>query len=589
MPDPITGVVGGSVVSGVLGSRSQKKAADKQADAIKDGQKISAEAAAKAREDVLASYAPAFKDIATGVQNARNDLLAGRITTNELLNNAFASSANTFRTSAQQAMQALVGPSGQTVQQGSQLRQAQGRAGQLIGDEMPSEVKGVPGSKSLLRDIRRQQADTGIRLPNADKKPSDYKGNNSYRRMMVDQDPYLSKDEKDKLKWRLSQQPEGSVDENFWVDYTEMTGGKAGTLQEARKVYENEQMLEGVTPSVTGGMDQLETAIGQDLTLAAPQGNYGLSAAEDELRRARRGQLRTFDQAAEGALSSLRKGSTTGRRDINRSSRQALGFLDPYREAGQGALDREAALTGALGAKAQAQAFKDYNESPGQKYLREQQEKALLRSSAAIGGLGGGNVRTALQEQAAGIASQNYQQDLENLRSLASRGQQAAGTSAGISQQQGAQLANIAQQLGMSESQVQQMLGQQKANVIGETGQQISGLRYGTGQDISRMLMGAGGQLSGMETQLGSQLGTIDQQTAANLSNLSAQYGQQISGLRTGLGSTLANIGVGQGSQQANLATQLGDAQAAGVTNPVGNIASKLTGLVAYKPSLFGF
>ena len=55
MPDPITGVVGGSVVSGVLGSRSQKKAADKQADAIKDGQKISAEAAAKAREDVLAS------------------------------------------------------------------------------------------------------------------------------------------------------------------------------------------------------------------------------------------------------------------------------------------------------------------------------------------------------------------------------------------------------------------------------------------------------------------------------------------------------------------------------------------------------
>lgn len=47
--------------------------------------------------------------------------------------------------------------------------------------------------------------------------------------------------------------------------------------------------------------------------------------------------------------------------------------------------------------------------TPGQEFIRERQRQALLRSAGAIGGLGGGRVRTALQQQAAGFAQQDIQ------------------------------------------------------------------------------------------------------------------------------------------------------------------------------------
>lgn len=617
-------VVGGSVVGGVLSSRSQRKAADKQADAIKDGQKISSEAAAQAREDVLATYAPAFKDVAKGIQNARNDLLAGRISTIDVLDNAFLGAGRTLQTNAQQAMDALVGGP----QQQSGLRFAAGGPSGSISQ--PSSLRDASKKRStseLINIIESQKPKDTSR--STDVKPIEsYSGENKAIQRDIDSQPFLSKREKNRLKQIASKGADAKL--NFADEYRRITGYATG--DEAKAAYAKQQALTGDSPELKGTLLQRPTSLGQTQTLAAPQGNYGLSGAESALRQAERGQLGAYGKAAQqslgsiregfsgarddlsqseaDALSALRSGASQGRRDISTASQRAMNLYQPYRAAGRGAINREAALSGALGPEAQARAFEEYTESPGQKYLREQQEKALLRSSAAIGGLGGGNVRTALQEQAAGIASQNYQQDLENLRSLASRGQQAAGASANIVQQRGAQLANIANQLGLSESQVQQstgtqlaqlardqglsesqvqqLLGQQVAGTIGQTGQQISGLRYGTGQDISRTLLGAGGQLSQLQSGFGSQLANIDQQTAANLANLSAQYGQQTSGLRTGLGSTLANIGVGQGSQQANLATQLGTAQAAGVTNPIGNIASQLTGLVAYNPSLFG-
>ena len=58
----------------------------------------------------------------------------------------------------------------------------------------------------------------------------------------------------------------------------------------------------------------------------------------------------------------------------------------------------------------QAQAFQQLKESPGQQFLRKRQEKAILRNASATGGLGGGNVLNALQENAFNLA----QTDIEN-------------------------------------------------------------------------------------------------------------------------------------------------------------------------------
>ena len=117
------------------------------------------------------------------------------------------------------------------------------------------------------------------------------------------------------------------------------------------------------------------------------------------------------------------------------------GQLDPYRTTGTDALSQQRALLGLGGAEQQQAAFSAFGNSPGQKFLRDRQEKALLRNQAAIGGLGGGNVRTALQEQAAGIAQQDFNNQFGRLGQLSGQGLQAttaggqfgAGTAANIS------------------------------------------------------------------------------------------------------------------------------------------------------------
>lgn len=364
--------------------------------------------------------------------------------------------------------------------------------------------------------------------------------------------------------------------------------------------------------------------------MQAPEGQYGLAGSEDALSRMLASQTGSLTQGAYDAfgtmqrgsdqarsditgqldqgLSALRAGVETGRGDVSQTGQSAISRFDPYAQTGQSALDIEAARSGALGPEAQAQAFADYAESPGQQWAREQQEQALIRNQASTGGSQSGNVLTALQEQAAGRSSQNYQQDLQNLRSLAERGQSAVGSQAGIETQMGrdmaqmamtggqselsarqdagSQMAQLAQQTGMSQSQLQQMLGQNLSNVTGQAGTNVANLRSQAGRDIANQLNLSGDQLARLQSGQGTNLANIDQQTAANLANISGQQGQQTSGLRTGLAAMLANLATGQGSQQANLALQAGDAQAGGVTNPWGNTASTLTGLIASNPQL---
>lgn len=119
--------------------------------------------------------------------------------------------------------------------------------------------------------------------------------------------------------------------------------------------------------------------------------------------------------------------------------------LAPFREAGVSALQQQQALLGLSGQEAQQQAFAGLQESPGQQFLRERQQRALLRNQSAIGGLGGANVRTALQEQAAGFAQQDLQNQFGRLGQLSGQGH-AAGTNIGqFGQQTAGNIANLQQ------------------------------------------------------------------------------------------------------------------------------------------------
>lgn len=273
------------------------------------------------------------------------------------------------------------------------------------------------------------------------------------------------------------------------------------------------------------------------------------------------------------AQNSLSYGTNLGRQDVSDYTDQALSQLDatkesslsyyqPYSEAGQAALEKEAALSGAYGPEAQQQAIDDYIESPGQKYLREQQERSLLRNQAAIGGLGGANVRTALQEQAMGIASTQQQQYLENLRSLAMRGQEVAGVQSAVSNQSGVAganlmanaggtLAQLAQQYGLSSADLTRMSSTNLANLANQTGLTLSSLQQGTSQARAGLATNVGsslanakaasvGDISGLQSQLATNSLTANQNLSNMMAGLTTQTGTNLSELTAQQGSALA-------------------------------------------------
>lgn len=133
----------------------------------------------------------------------------------------------------------------------------------------------------------------------------------------------------------------------------------------------------------------------------------------------------------------------------------------PFRQAGLSALSQQQALLGLSGQAEQQQAFQAFEDSPGQQFIRQRQQRALLQNTAAIGGLGGGNVRGALQQQAAGFAQQDFQNQLNRLGGLAGQGQIATANVAQLG-------AGAAQQIGQfgiqaGQAQASGILGAQQA------------------------------------------------------------------------------------------------------------------------------
>jgi len=182
--------------------------------------------------------------------------------------------------------------------------------------------------------------------------------------------------------------------------------------------------------------------------------------------------------AARDAASIQAQGAQAGIAEQRRQFDLTQEMLRPRVEAGDLALQQQQNLIGLGGQEAQQAAFAQLQESPGQKFLRDRQQKSLLRNASAIGGLGGGNVRTALQEQAAGFAQQDLQNQFGRLGQIAGQGQ-TAGTNIG---QFGAQTAGNIANLGVagSEARASGILGAAQAesqftNQLLQLGGQVAG------------------------------------------------------------------------------------------------------------------
>jgi len=177
------------------------------------------------------------------------------------------------------------------------------------------------------------------------------------------------------------------------------------------------------------------------------------------------------EDAADAQVASSTAAIAEQRRQFNKTQAN----LRPFLKAGQRALIEQRSLLGLNGEGRQQNAIDRFVDSPGQAFLRERGERALLQNQAAIGGLGGGNVRSALQEQGIGFAQQDYNNYLAQLGGMTGMGTNTATTLGNIG-------ANTASNIGQSlissgNARSSGILGGQQANA--GLGSQVLGAGLG--------------------------------------------------------------------------------------------------------------
>ncbi len=158
---------------------------------------------------------------------------------------------------------------------------------------------------------------------------------------------------------------------------------------------------------------------------------------------------------------------------VDRRFEQTRQDLSQFRDAASPALGQFQSLLGLQqsgetpeqAAANQQIALSQIQASPGQQFIRQRAQRNLLRNASAIGGLGGGNVRSALVEQGAGFGAQDLQNQFGRLQNLISGGQNAAAQTG----QFGAQAAQNVGQLQQQGAQARAsgILGAQQAKSKG--------------------------------------------------------------------------------------------------------------------------
>lgn len=218
------------------------------------------------------------------------------------------------------------------------------------------------------------------------------------------------------------------------------------------------------------------------------------------------------------AQNSLTSGFQGERGDLNAGFGNALAALQngysgaentltPFYQNGQQAGQLEAALSGALGPQAQAQAFQNYQESPEVAYMREMGEKSALRGASSQGMSLSGSVLEELNRRGTGLAMQGFGDFMSRLSSLSGRGQQA-------------------------------------------------------GQNLSQLRANQANGMANLYTDQGRSLAATQNNYATNMANSYGGLGQGLSNLQAQLGNSLANISTGNAAQQAQIHGQLGVANA---------------------------
>jgi len=159
------------------------------------------------------------------------------------------------------------------------------------------------------------------------------------------------------------------------------------------------------------------------------------------------------DRAIGKGVAKGQAGYAAGMRRLSEGKKQALGYLQPYMDVGQGALSPLSTLltgrsydpdTGKFTDVSEQERLDIFKESPDYQFRLQQGQKSLEASQAARGGLLSGRAMLESQTRGQNEAASEYGNYLSRLSGLAGMGQGSAGQAANIT-------SGIASQLAQSE------------------------------------------------------------------------------------------------------------------------------------------
>lgn len=265
------------------------------------------------------------------------------------------------------------------------------------------------------------------------------------------------------------------------------------------------------------------------------------------------GSEMALNQGVSNAANAITGGANLASQNINQIN-SAVAPLQGYADQGQAAFNTMSGLTG-IGTPAQVEAARAaYQASPAYKYVLGETQRATERSAAARGGLLGGNVARALQENAMGLASTDYQNQFNNLNTVAQTGFGATNAMAGIKADAKNRLADIAQSTGLN-------LG----SLYSGASQDIAAGRTQAGRDIAANASSAASQISQLLKDQGLAVSDLISKDISSITDIIYQSGMQDKIDNQNLAAILANISGGQASNVMQGQSSIGAAQAAGV------------------------
>lgn len=500
----------GTVASAAIQSSAARSAARTQASAYARGIATQRAAAEEAKGEILDRMVPALAEYRSGIQGAQREIAAGTADVMGLLQQYTGNADQILASSGADAQRAIMGSSassqGMPISQFNQMYNTMQNAPPTARAQMQQQMQGAfrtTMESALPQQSARTAGDTGKQVA-----PGALSG----------------------------------------AQVTAGGGGQVGAPV----------TMSQLAAQQAGGMAPMAS------TSAVDTSGIGFTGAMGNLQQGYSTAQQALDAATAQARADVTSGTSQALGMLEQTREAGLGRYQPYSEAGQAAVAREAALSGAYGPEAQQEAINAFIESPGQKYLREQQEKSLLRNQAAIGGLGGGNIRSALQEQAMGIAATQQQQYLENLRSLAARGQEVAGAEAGLIGQTGMYGAQLTQGVGQTLASLAQQYGISSADLARMTSSQMAELAQNTGLNLANIQQASGAARAGLQTSLGSSLAGAQAAGTTDIASLMQQGATTGLSTQQNISQMLANLATGTGTNIANLQAAQGGSLAAG-------------------------